>query len=347
MTPTYIEVDGSLGEGGGQILRASLALSMTLGRPFHMVNIRANRSKPGLKRQHLACIHAAQHLCGATVAGDAINSMEVWFTPGPVQSGDYTFDIGSGGSCTLVLQAVVPALLTADSPSRLTVTGGTHVPNAPTFEFFRDTLLPWLEKLGPRLHARMIKPGFMQVGGGTIVVDITPVPCLKPLSPCACGAFIGAEARIMLYNLQDSIAKRERAMLLSAQWHELGLTEESIHMEEARPNAEGPGNAVLVTVRHESGATVCTCLGQRGLSSESVVSKAANRATAFLQAKVPVDLHLADQLLVPLTLAGGGSFTTEKLTRHTKTCMEVVPLFTGITAQAVQQSEKNWLITLK
>ena len=347
MTPTYIEVDGSLGEGGGQILRAALALSMTLGRPFHMVNIRANRSKPGLKRQHLACIHAAQHICGATVTGDAINSMEVWFTPGPVQSGDYTFDIGSGGSCTLVLQAVVPALLTAGGPSRLTVTGGTHVPNAPPFEFFRDTLVPWLEKLGPRLQAKMTKPGFMQVGGGTIVVDIAPVSSLTPLSPCARGAFIGAEARIMLYNLQNSIAKRERDALLSAQWQELGLTENSIYIEEASYDAEGPGNAVLVTVRHESGATVCTCLGQRGLSSESVVSRAANRATAFVQAGVPVDLHLADQLLVPLTLAGGGSFTTEKLTRHTKTCMEVVTLFTDITVQAIQQTEKRWLITLE
>ena len=171
MNREYVLVDGSFGEGGGQILRASLALSMALGHPFRLINIRANRPKPGLKRQHLACVQAAQRICGAKVTGDVINSTEICFAPGTVQPGEYCFDIGSGGSCTLVLQALVPALLTASGPSRLTVTGGTHVPFAPPVEFLRDTLFPWLEKLGPRLSAHMDKPGFMQIGGGKITVE--------------------------------------------------------------------------------------------------------------------------------------------------------------------------------
>ncbi len=346
MQKQYVTVDGSLGEGGGQVLRASLALSMALGRPFRMVNIRANRPKPGLKRQHLACVRAAQQLCGAEVAGDSINSTEISFAPGPVRPGEYNFDIGSGGSCTLVMQALVPALLTASGPSRLTVTGGTHVPFAPPFEFLQDTLFPWLERLGPRLDARLNRLGFMQIGGGSISVEITPVPSLKPLEACTCGAFTGADGHIRLYNLEARIAEREKAALLAENLAPLGLQEEALRIETETHAAEGPGNALLVTVRRESGATVCAGIGQKGLSAEVVARRAADRAMSFLRAEVPVEQHLADQLLVPLALAGGGAFLTEKPSLHTKTCMEVLPLFMNITARAVQQNDKAWLITL-
>ena len=343
----HVHVDGGLGEGGGQVLRASLALSMALGQPFRMVNIRANRPKPGLKRQHLACVQAAQQICGAEVTGDSINSMEICFAPGPVRSGDYCFDIGSGGSCTLVLQALVPPLLTASGPSRLTVTGGTHVPFAPPFEFLRDTLFPWLERLGPRLCAHMAQPGFMQVGGGSITVEIEPVPALRPLDSCAAGAFTGAAGHIRLYNLDADIAEREKIALLAESLRGLGLTEESIYVETKSQAVEGPGNVVLVTVRRESGVTVCTGLGQRGVAAGSVARQAADRAMAFLRSETPVEKHLADQLLAPLALAGGGTFLTEKPSLHTKTCMELLPLFMDITARAVQQNAKAWRITLQ
>ena len=343
----YVSVDGSQGEGGGQVLRASLALAMALGRPFHMVNIRANRPKPGLKRQHLACVRAAQHMCDAEVTGDFVHSTELTFTPGCLRPGDYTFDIGSGGSCTLVLQALVPALLKASGPSRLTVTGGTHVPFAPSFEFLRDTLVPWLEKLGPRLDAQMGRPGFMQVGGGSITVEIEPVPTLLPLEAPACGACTGVEAHIRLYNLESGIAEREKAALLAENSRGLGLTEDFLRVETTPHTVEGPGNAVLVTVRRESGLTVCTGIGQRGVAAEFVAKKAANRAMEFLLAEVPVERHLADQLLVPLALAGGGTFVTEKPSLHTRTCMELLPLFMDITAVATQHTAKAWRITLE
>ena len=343
----HVYVDGSLGEGGGQVLRASLALSMALGLPFRMVNIRANRPKSGLKRQHLACVQAAQQICGAKVTGDCINSTEICFAPGPVRPGDYCFDIGSGGSCTLVLQALVPPLLTASGPSRLTVTGGTHVPFAPPFEFLRDTLLPWLEKLGPHLRAHMDQPGFMQIGGGRITVDIDPVPAMRPLDSCAGGAFVDAAGHIRLYNLDTDIAEREKTALMAENLRALGLTEETIRVETKSRTVEGPGNVVLVAVRRESGVTVCTGLGQRGVAAEAVARQAAERAMAFLRAEAPVEKHLADQLLVPLALAGGGAFLTEKPSLHTKTCMELLPLFTNITARAVQQNAKAWRITLQ
>ena len=347
MDSEYITVDGAAGEGGGQLLRASLALSMALGRPFRMVNIRAKRPKPGLKRQHLTCLHAAQAICGAKITGDAINSLAISFVPGPVRPGDHHFDIGSGGSCTLVLQAIVPPLLTASASSRLTVTGGTHVPHAPPFEFLRDTLFPWLKKLGPRLAATMDRPGFMQVGGGSITVAIEPVSALMALEANACGAFIGASGHIRAYNLHAGVGERECAALQEEKFATLGLAADNILMETPSRAVEGPGNVVLVTVRRESGMTVCTGIGQRDVKAESVARQAANRAMAFLQAEVPVEQHLADQLLVPLALAGGGSFLTEKPSLHTRTCMELLPLFTDIKARASQQNAKAWRITLE
>jgi len=347
METKYIMVDGAAGEGGGQLLRASLALSMALGRPFHMVNIRANRPKSGLKRQHLTCLSAAQAICGAEVTGNAMNSMEITFVPGQAQPGEYRFDIGSGGSCTMVLQALVPPLLTASAPSRLTVTGGTHVPHAPPFEFLRDTLFPWLEKLGPRLTANMERPGFMQVGGGNITVDIEPTPALKILDAGDCGAFQSANAHIRAYNLHDGVAEREGAALREKNFVGLGLSAENVYVEKETRSEVGPGNVVLVTVRRESGAMVCTGIGQRNVGAESVARQAANRAMAFFKAEVPVEKHLADQLLVPLALAGGGNFLTEKPSLHTKTCMELLPLFMNIKARAVQQNAKAWRITLE
>ncbi|MCL2457691.1 MAG: RNA 3'-terminal phosphate cyclase [Desulfobulbus sp.] len=347
MDTTCITVDGNVGEGGGQLLRASLALSMALARPFRMVNIRARRPKPGLKRQHLTCLHAAQAICGAQVTGDAINSMAITFVPGLVRPGEYRFDIGSGGSCTMVLQAIVPPLLTASAPSRLTVTGGTHVPHAPPFEFLRDTLFPWLEKLGPRLSASMDRPGFMQVGGGSITVDIEPVSALKILEANECGAFIGADGHVRAYNLHEGVAERECAALQEVNFAALGLSAENVQVDTQTRSVEGPGNVVLVTVRRESGATVCTGIGQRDVKAESVARQAGNRAMGFLKAEVPVEKHLADQLLAPMALAGGGSFLTEKPSLHTRTCMELLPLFVNIKARAIQENAKVWSIILK
>ncbi len=148
-----LTINGIMGEGGGQILRSSLALSLALGIPFRMVNIRANRSKPGLRPQHLACVKAAQDICDATVQGAELDSREIVFQPGEVKAGEYHFDIGTGGSVMLLLQAIIPPLLVANAPSVITVTGGTHVPKAPPFEFLCDCLFPRLEAMGPKLTA--------------------------------------------------------------------------------------------------------------------------------------------------------------------------------------------------
>ena len=241
-----ILVDGSMGEGGGQILRAALALSMSLGRPFRMKNIRAGRPSPGLKRQHLACVRAAGELCGAEVAGDEMASRELRFAPGPLRAGEYHFAVGGGGSATLLLQAVLPPLLTADTPSRITVTGGTHVPCAPPFEFMAGTLLPWLERMGPRLAATMSRPGYMQIGGGSVTVSVTPAKALvfgtdfAEAAKNEPGPTLETEALVYAHHLPDEIAKRECAALLSPEFAALGLSDSSICVINGRNGGPRP-----------------------------------------------------------------------------------------------------------
>ena len=349
MADDIITIDGSMGEGGGQILRAALALSMALGRPFKLVNIRANRTPPGLRRQHLLCARAARELCGAKVTGDELGAQTLHFAPGPVKPGEYRFAVGTGGSVTLVLQALVPALLFADAASRLTVTGGTHVPFAPPFEFMRDTLFPQLERLGPKLTAVMERIGYMEVGGGRVVADIEPAPP-RPLSlETEQGEFAGAFALLYGHNLPPGILARETAVLLEERFAPLGLGAEDIRLlDESDPAcpAEGAGNMVALGLRHGGLLTIFGECGWRGRTAEKVAGEAAKRALEFLRSGAPVEAHLADQLLVPLALAGGGGFVMQRLTKHTETCLKVVELFTGIRAEITRMAGQRVQISL-
>src|SRR5580704_3876555 len=176
-----IQIDGSIGEGGGQILRTALGLSMVTGQPFRIEKIRAGRDKPGLLRQHLTAVNAAAAICGASVEGAAISSRELSFSPGKVKPGEYTFSIGSAGSTTLVLQTVLPALLTANGPSSLTLEGGTHNPHAPPIDFLEKAFLPLINRMGPAVNVTLERAGFYPAGGGRVAVKIRPAAKLSPL----------------------------------------------------------------------------------------------------------------------------------------------------------------------
>jgi RNA 3'-terminal phosphate cyclase (ATP) len=167
-------IDGSKGEGGGQIVRTSLALAMLTGQPITITDLRAKRKNPGLARQHLVAVRAAAQLCQAEVEGDALRSQRLVFKPREVQPGEYFFSIGSAGSATLVLQTVLPALLAANGPSRITIEGGTHNPLAPPFEALAHAFLPLMEKMGPRVNVRLKRHGFFPAGGGLIDAEIEP-----------------------------------------------------------------------------------------------------------------------------------------------------------------------------
>lgn len=348
MSKECITIDGAMGEGGGQVLRASLALSMALQQPFRICNIRANRPKPGLKRQHLTCVLAAQEICRAKVTGAELNSTELTFTPGAVVPGDYTFSVGSGGSCTLVLQALLPALMVAEGPSSITVTGGTHVPMAPVFEYTQKTLLPWLERLGPKFSLCLHQPGFMQVGGGSMTLHITPSP-LTPYEDMACHEQAALAGCVQLYNLEEEAGARGKSALLAAQKQKLGLGEELVRIE-MNPYggmAQGAAHVLFLELAWPDRVTVFSAIGERGKAVESMANKLADKVLRFLGTSALVDSFLADQVIVPLALAGGGALLTEKPSLHTLTCLQVVQQFSGIRTSVERRGdERNWIISL-
>ncbi len=322
-----LELDGSQGEGGGQILRTSLALSMVTGTPVRLRNIRARRSKPGLQRQHQVAVQAAARIGGARVSGAEIGSQTLTFEPGEVTSGEHRLSIGSAGSTTLVLQTVLPALLCASAPSLLTLEGGTHNPLAPPFEFLRRTYLPLVNRMGPRVHAELELFGFYPAGGGRIVVSVEPAARLSGFELLERGEIRSRQAVALVSRLPLPIAERELAVVAREDgWESLGLLAREVR-------TPGPGNVLILAVESEALTEVFAGFGRRGVSAEEVAGQAVKEMRSYLAADVPVGEHLADQLLLLFALAGSGAYATVPLSGHTTTQIDLIPLFLDVSIQ--------------
>ena len=319
-----IMIDGASGEGGGQILRSSLALSLITGQPFRIEKIRAGRRQPGLRRQHLAAVRAAVAVGQARVAGDALGASELEFHPAACAGGDYEFDVGSAGSCGLVLQTVLPALITAGRPSHLVLHGGTHNPFAPPFHFLERVFLPLLSRMGPRVRAELQQWGFYPAGGGKVVVDITPRPRLSPLTLMERGALTGGRLRASVAGLPSHIAERECRIFGEALGRGFDAAVEEL------PAAVGPGNVLMAEVESAYITELFSAFGRRGVPAEKVARELAEQVQCYLAAGAPVGPYLADQLLIPLAMAGEGSFYTLPPTRHTRTNIAVVRQFLDV-----------------
>ena len=316
-------IDGSQGEGGGQILRTALALSLVTGTAFTIEKIRAGRNKPGLLRQHLTAVNAAIAVGAADADGATLGSQTLVFRPRAVQSGEYRFAIGTAGSTGLVIQTVLPALLTAAGPSTLTLEGGTHNPAAPPFDFLARVFLPLVERMGPGIAAVLDAPGFYPAGGGRCTLRITPTARLQTLMLLERGAMKRRRARALVAHLSRQIADRELAVVRSRLgWSEDEL--ESVVVDGATP---GPGNVLLLEVESEHVTEIFCGFGEVGIRAEAVAEHAVKEARRYLATDVPVGVHLADQLLVPLALAGAGSFRTIGLSSHSRTNLNVIRLF--------------------
>jgi RNA 3'-terminal phosphate cyclase (ATP) len=242
-----LTIDGSQGEGGGQVLRSSLALSLVTGEPFRIENVRARRAKPGLMRQHLTALNAAAEISRAEVIGAAIGAREVTFRPGRARGGSYSFSVGTAGSATLVLQTVLPALMLAGEPSALILEGGTHNPRSPPFEFLARAFLPLLRRMGPRVDAVLEKPGFYPAGGGRIRAAISPVAALRRIDLLERGEIRSLQGKAVVAALPESIADREIRVLAE----KLGWDRSRLRKETTR-NSRGPGNAVIVEIECEN-----------------------------------------------------------------------------------------------
>jgi RNA 3'-terminal phosphate cyclase (ATP) len=316
-----IEIDGSMGEGGGQVLRTSLALSAITGQAFRIRRIRAGRERSGLLRQHLTGVRAAAEVCGAEVDGDALGSGELVFRPGPIRPGEYAFAIGTAGSAGLVLQTVLPVLLCASAPSSVAISGGTHNEASPPAQFLERAFLPLVARMGPEIGFALERWGFYPAGGGRYRVTIAPAP-LRPLVLEQRGPVEALELVAAVANLSPRIAHRELATLREA----LGV--EDPRAGRAREvESDGPGNVVWIEARCAHVTEVFTGFGRRGVPAERVASGAADELRAWRALDVPVGEHLADQLLLPIALARAGSFRTVPPTLHTRTNAEVIARF--------------------
>jgi RNA 3'-terminal phosphate cyclase (ATP) len=323
MREGLIHIDGAQGEGGGQILRSSLSLSICTQQPFKISNIRAKRDQPGLLRQHLTAVKAAAEIAGATLKGAEIGSRELTFKPGPVQAGSYAFAIGTAGSTSLVLQTVLPPLLTAAGPSRVCITGGTHNKASPPFEFLQRVFLPLLARIGAQVKLELHSHGFYPRGGGQIVAHIEPFQARNALHLHERGALLRTYAEAHVAALPIHIAQRELEVIGKA----LGWGGEQLLLR-GLPNDVGPGNVVTLTSEYEQVSEVITGFGERGVRAEDVASEAAAQMHEYLAGTAPVGEHLADQLLLPMALASGGEFTTTAMSEHLRSNALVVEKFT-------------------
>ena len=328
-----IKVDGSYGEGGGQILRSSLALSIVTGTPFRIDNIRAKRKKPGLMRQHLTAVRAAAEISRANVTGNEIGSTALTFTPGDAVGDDYEFSVGTAGSTTLVLQTILLPLTLTKQPSRIVIEGGTHNPFAPPFDFLEHAYIPLLNRMGPRIDLALEKPGFFPAGGGRIVVNVSPVDSLAGINVIERGEVGRRRGRAVVSNLHRKIAEREARVIEKRLGWDEGETE-IIEVE----HPVGPGNIVTIELAFEHVTEVFTGFGQIGRSAEAVATNAVQQCQRYLKSDAPIGEFLADQLILPLALAGAGSFRTCALTRHTETHLKLIGEFLDVPIRSTETS---------
>ncbi|HEY9787443.1 MAG TPA: RNA 3'-terminal phosphate cyclase [Candidatus Obscuribacterales bacterium] len=327
-----IRIDGSFGEGGGQILRSAVALSIITGETVEIDNVRAKRKVPGLRPQHLTAVGSAAQICNARTEGLSEGSSRIVFSPQGVVPGRYHFKIGTAGSSTLVLQTVLPPLMMARGPSELVIEGGTHNPLAPTVDFVNNTFLPLLAKIGPEVKLVVEKFGFYPRGGGRIKVKIEPCNDLRQLHLNEPLKRTKVRACALVVGLPRHIGERELDMMKRL------VPKISSDRLIVKPSTESlsPGNAVSIEVVSDVLTETFTALGKRGVPAEQVAEEAAMHANSYLSLGVPVYRHLADQLILPLALAGGGSFTTCALSLHTETNIEVVKSFLPVAVRIVE-----------
>jgi RNA 3'-terminal phosphate cyclase (ATP) len=341
-----VELDGAAGEGGGQVLRTALALAMVTGQPLAMKRIRARRSKPGLMRQHLACVQAVLEVSGGSAQGAELGSQELVFSPGAIRAGNYVFKVGTAGSCTLVLQTVLPALMLADGPSTVTVSGGTHNPLAPPFQFLERSFAPLLRRLGVGLDLELKRMGFYPAGGGEFTARVQPPEGgLSPVDLVDRGELLEAYAECLAPGLPPRVAARELGTLGAA----LGWSHEQLRTPTVRQN-EGPGNALMATLRYGHVVEVFTAFGEKSVRSEQVADQVLRQVRDYRAAAGALGPQLADQWMLPLALAVARSgraaaFTCTELTPHATTNMGTVASFLPVRFE-VESTEGRCKVTV-
>ena len=330
-----IEVDGALGEGGGQILRSSVALSAITGTPVSISNIRANRKKPGLMRQHFAAISAAKEICDAAVKGLELHSTALTFKPRGIHAGDYEFAIGTAGSTSLVLQTILLPLLLTEGPSTIRLEGGTHNPMAPPFDFVNQCYVPQLRKMGANLQLELERYGFVPAGGGAVFATIEPITHWRALDLTDRGECVARNVHAISSGIPNSIVVRELKRIQSKTdwpWKDLHA--------DADVTSGGPGNVVLIQLQYENVNASFSGFGKIGRRAETVAMDALKQARVYMDSDAPVCEHLADQLLLPMAITAFrdqviSRFVTHVMSSHTETHIALIKQFMDVTIEVV------------
>ena len=327
-----IEIDGSMGEGGGQVLRSALALSALTRQAVHITHIRLRRPKPGLQAQHLQSVKAAAAVCDGEVEGAAAGSQTLTFYPGELKAGRYRFEIGTAGSTSLVLQTIFLPLCLAGGTSSVKISGGTHVPWSPCFDYLDLQWLPHLRRMGFSARLVMEQAGFYPSGGGLIQATISPAPNRLPLDLTQRGALKSISGISAVADLDPTIATRQKHQALRRL--EPRCRETKIKTVEL--NSPSKGTILLLLATFEHSQCCYFALGEKGKPAERVADEAVDALEAFLYTEGVIDQYLADQLLLPMAMASGKSrLGTSKVTQHLLTNAEVIRRFlpTEITIQ--------------
>lgn len=345
MTTQFIKIDGSQGEGGGQVLRTALTLSILIQQNIELYNIRAGRNKTGLLRQHLTCVLAAQEICGASIEGVELGSTHIRFSPGKIKAGNFNFAIGSAGSTVLVCQTILPVLALAQSSSTVTFEGGTHNGMSPSLCFLEQSFLPILKRMGVDCQIKTTALGFYPAGGGKWQIIVQPTTKLKPIQLTTAGADFAKQTNncsltALVSSLPSSIGQREiNTAKKVLNWHDAPSLVQNVI-------TPGPGNSFQLGIDSETHRTVFEVTGEKGLSAQNVAKRAAGRVNVFIQSQAAVEEYLADQLLLPIALAGSGSFTTTKPSLHTITNISVIKHILGKEIQLKQLTQCLWHVSL-
>ena len=339
-----IEIDGSEGEGGGQVVRSSLTLAMITGRSFRINNVRGRRKKPGLKRQHLTAVHAAKEVCSAKCEGDALNSSALEFVPSEMKTGEFNFQIGTAGSATLVAQTLIPALAIADTPTKITVEGGTHNPMAPCFDYLSQVYLPLFERMGPSFQTDFESFGFYPAGGGKFSVTVHPQQDLEGMELFDRGSKCKPEVISIVSDLPKSIGEREnKTIMRKMNWDANRFSV----VEVEKP--KGPGNAILVFLKSSNVTELFTAIGEIGVTAEQVARRLVKEFRQYISADdIPVGPHLADQILLPMGIAAHqgktSQFKTMPLSQHSSTHIDILQRFLDVKIEVEPAEGRNVLV---
>lgn len=334
-----IEIDGSRGEGGGQILRTAVALSAITSLPLSIMNIRAKRKKPGLMRQHFAAIDAVRTICDAKVTGLELRSPRLTFEPDRIRPGEYRFQVGSAGSTSLVMQTILMPLLCAEGPSTVRIEGGTHNPMAPPFDFLERSYLPQLRRMGADVDLKLNRYGFYPAGGGKVLANIRPIEAWRGIDLVNRGDLLRRSIRSTVANLPTTIAQRELDHIQKkTEW-----PQEEFELIETN-ETDGPGNAVVIELEFENVTAVYTGFGQMGRRAETIAQETLRFARAYLRSQAPVCEHLADQLLLPMAIAAhhhkqASRFVTHEMSSHATTHIELINEFMDVTLRSQPRSD--------